>query len=321
MEQVTRPLRIATLDVAVAQQSRLGRLLEFPYEFVAPGAARQAVDAVVALRFGKAEAERYSTRLLHLPGAGADAVDLQALEPGCSVCNVFEHEIPVAEFVMTAILNHTVQYGQLLKSFDANHWKESYAARRIHAEVFGKTLGLIGYGHIGRAVSQRAKAFGMRVHAVSNSGAAPEADWAGKASQLGEMLPLVDFLLIACPLTAETRGLIGATQLAMLKPTAVLINIGRAQVVEEEPLYEALASGRLGGATLDVWYDYPAPDRSDARPSRFPFGELSNVHCTAHSSAWTQELFERRYAVIADNLTRLQNGLPLRNVIFDGTPA
>ncbi len=102
----------------------------------------------------------------------------------------------------------------------------------------------------------------------------------------------------------------------MLKPTAVLINIGRAQLVDEAALYQALSSGRLAGATLDVWYDYPTPERPAARPARFPFESLSNVHCTAHSSAWTQELFERRYAVIADNLSRLQRGLPLRNVIF-----
>jgi phosphoglycerate dehydrogenase-like enzyme len=321
VEPLTHALRIATLDVALAHQTRLGKLLEFPHEFVSPAESRQQVDAVVALRFGAPEAAKFSTRLLHLPGAGADAVDLKLLDPGCKVCNVFEHEIPIAEYVMVAMLDHTISYGRLRTEFDATHWDKTYAARRTHGEILGKSVGLIGYGHIGKAVAQRAKAFGMRVLAVTNSGLADGADWAGRASQLEEMLPQVDFLIIACPLTSLTRGLIGAAQLAALKPDAVLINIGRAQVVDEKSLYEALASGRLGGATLDVWYEYPAPDRSDSRPSRFPFHELTNVHCTAHSSAWTQGLFQRRYAVIADNLTRLQRGSELRNVIFDAPPA
>jgi phosphoglycerate dehydrogenase-like enzyme len=316
MEQITAPLRIATLDVALPQQSRLARLLDFPHEFVAATESLQSVDAVVALRFGNPQAQSFSTRLLHLPGAGADAVDFASLTRGCNVCNVFEHEIPVAEYVLTAILSHTIGYRQLQDAFDANRWKETYAARRTHGEVFGKTLGLVGYGHIGQAVTERAKAFGMRVHAISNSGIAPGADWAGNASQLAQLLPAVDFLVTACPLTPATHGLIGAGQLAMLKPTAVLINIGRAQLVDEEALYQALSNRQLGGATLDVWYDYPTAERPDARPARFPFDTLSNVHCTAHSSAWTQELFERRYAVIADNLSRLHRGLPPRNVIF-----
>jgi len=316
MERLKSVLRIALLDVVKPQQQRLARLLDFPHEFVAAAETRQKVDAVVALRFGRAEAERYSTRLLHLPGAGADAVEMQALESGCSVCNVFEHEIPIAEYVFAAILEHAVGYGRLCKAFAAGRWNETYAARRTHGEIFGKTLGLVGYGHIGKAVAQRAHAFGMRVHAISNSGNAPGADWAGRTEQLAQLLAQSDFLVIACPLTDKTRGLIGATQLAQMKPTAVLINIGRAQVVDEEALYRALASGRLAGATLDVWYEYPVAGQGEAKPSRFPFHELANVHCTAHSCAWTEGLFERRYAVIADNLTRLQRALPLRNVIF-----
>jgi phosphoglycerate dehydrogenase-like enzyme len=101
-----------------------------------------------------------------------------------------------------------------------------------------------------------------------------------------------------------------------MKSTAVLINIARAQVVQEEPLYRALAERRIAGATLDVWYEYPTPGALEAAPSRFPFWELENVHCTAHSSAWTRELFERRYAFIAENLDRLRRGQPLQNVIY-----
>lgn len=315
MESLKDAMRVALLDVAISQAPRLSRLVGFPLDVVKPADGRQTVDAVIALRFGRTEADRYLTRLVHLPGAGADAIDTAVLAPNCTVCNVFEHEVPVAEYVLTAILDHALSYGKMTRDFSSDRWSETYSTRRPHGEIRGKILGLLGYGHIGKAVAQRARAFGMAVHAISRSGRAAEADWSGDASRLHEMLAVVDFLVIACPLTADTRGLIGARELDLLKPSAVLINIGRAQIVEEEPLFRSLEAGRLAGATLDVWYQYPAAGDVHARPSRFAFDRLPNVSCTAHSSAWTEELFERRYAVIADNLTRLREDRPLRNVI------
>ncbi len=245
----------------------------------------------------------------------ADQVDLRALPPGCCVCNVFEHEIPLSEYILAAILDHAIDYCAMCATFDPERWPEIYARRRTHGEIHGKTLGLVGYGHVGSALALRAKAFGMRVHAVSASGRAPGADWSSPVAALHDLLPAVDYLVIACPLTPQTRGLIGASELALMRPSAVIINVARAQVIEEEPLFLALESGRLAGATLDVWYQYPAPETPAARPSRFPFHQLHNVRCTPHASAWTEELFARRYAVIADNLHRLRFALPLRNVI------
>jgi phosphoglycerate dehydrogenase-like enzyme len=313
---MSAPMRIAVLDVAKPQEPRLGQLLEFAHEFVEPSATRQRVDAVIALRFGRDEAARWSMPLLHLPGAGADAIDMSMLDPGCVVCNVFEHEVPMAEFVLAAVLDHTLRYSAMRREFDPDHWVESFGSRRVHGEASGRTLGLLGYGHIGKAVAERAKALGLKVLAISHSGNAPGADWAARPDELHRMLPQIDFLVIACPLTPETRGMIGAAELALMRPSAVLINIGRGQIVDEEPLFRALESGRLGGATLDVWYEYPTPADPDVRPSRFPFERLPNVHCTAHSSAVTREMFDRRLRFIADNLRRLRDALPLHNVIF-----
>jgi phosphoglycerate dehydrogenase-like enzyme len=310
-------MRVAMLDVAKAQETRLGEMLDFAHEFAAPAPAlRQRVDAVIALRFGKEEAARWSMPLLHLPGAGADAIDMSVLDAGCVVCNVFEHEVPMAEFVLAAVLDHTLRYSAMRREFDPDRWAECFASRRVHGEASGKTLGLLGYGHIGKAVAARAKALDLRVLAISHSGNAPGADWAARPGDLHRMLPQIDFLVVACPLTPQTRGMIGAAELALMRPGAVLINIGRGQVVEEEPLFRALESGRLGGATLDVWYEYPTPANPNPRPSRFPFERLPNVHCTAHSSAWTQGMFDRRLRSIADNLRRLRDALPPRNVIF-----
>lgn len=319
MEPLAAPLTIGLLWPPQGQKSQLAGLLDFPHRFLVPAARRQAVDALVSLRFGQEEAARFEPRLLHLPGAGADAVDFALLDPGCTVCNVYEHEIPVAEYVMAAILNHATGYPDMIRDFTSAGFGRAYASRRQHAEIHGKILGLIGYGHIGSLAARRAQSFGMQVHAVSRSGRAPGADRAETIAGLHAMLRTADFVVIACPLTEETRGLIGRAELAAMKPTAILINIGRAAVVEEDALYDALAQQRIGGATLDVWYQYPTPEAPDALPARRPFESLPNVHCTVHSCAWSREMIERRLAVIAANLKRLHSGLPLLSVIRPGS--
>ena len=141
----SRPLRIALLDVARPQASRLSALLDLPHQFVDAKDTPQIVDAAIALRFGHAEAKLFEPRLLHLPGAGADQVDLAALPAGCIVCNVFEHEIPLAEYILAAILDHAIGYSSMLATFDSERWPEMYARRRTHAEIHGKILGLVGY--------------------------------------------------------------------------------------------------------------------------------------------------------------------------------
>jgi phosphoglycerate dehydrogenase-like enzyme len=309
------PLTIATLWPPDSGESRLAPLIDFPHRFVAAEQRCQSVDALISLRFGREEAARFAPQLLQLPGAGADGVDLSLLAPGATVCNVYEHEIPVAEYVMAAVLNHATGYPDMIRSFTSAGFGRTYAARRQHGEIHGKTLGLIGYGHVGKLVARRAQAFGMRVHVVSRSGHAPEADRADRIENLPAMLRDVDFLVIACPLTDETRGLLGRAELAAMRPHAVLINVGRAAIVDEDALYEALAARRLGGATLDVWYHYPTSEAPDILPSQRPFEQLPNVHCTAHSCAWTREMIARRLRAIAGNLKRLYLGQSLANVI------
>lgn len=129
-----------------------------------------------------------------------------------------------------------------------------------HGEIHSLTLGLIGFGRIGRTIARRAASFGMRILAVDQF--ADAADGLAEAilppDRLPEMLAQADFVVIACPLTDRTRGLIGAAELAAMKPTGVLINVSRAPIADEEALYGALQRRIIGGAVLDVWYGYPA---------------------------------------------------------------
>ena len=257
-------------------------------------------------------------RLVHSPAAGLDGVDLAAVPQGCRVCNVFEHDIGVSEYVMAAMLYFTIGLVSKSERFRSGSWTDSpRVGAPFRPELAGRTVGLIGYGHIGRAVARRAKAFGLRVMALARTrrDLDPPPDWLGEPAELPALLEAADFVVIACPLNEATRGLIGGSEFAHMKPDAVLINVARGPIVDEDALYEALASRTIRGAVLDVWYRYPEPGAAAVRPARRPFHHLDNVVMTPHCSGWTEGLMERRFAVIIDNIQRLRDGRPLLNQV------
>lgn len=271
-------------------------------------------DIVVSLRLRRDGGPLPAMRMLHVPGAGLDGIDMAQIPHGTVVCNVFEHEGPIAEFVLASILEWTIGLAGLARDFDDRTWSDTYRRRRPHGEVQGKILGLIGHGRIGRAVADRARALGIEVIAVDAAVTEPS-DGLLPPQRLSELLAAADYLAIACPLTDETRGLIGAAQLAAMKPSAVLINVSRAEIVDEAALYAALSRNTIRGASLDVWYRYPKGSDDQVAPSERPFHALPNAICTPHSAAWTRELMLRRYRVIGENITALLTGGPLRNVV------
>jgi len=276
-------------------------------------------DVVVALRFRRPQGAP-PFALLHVPGAGLDGIDFAALQQGCRVCNVFEHEVPIAEYVLHAMLGWEIRPDTM--RFMAEGWGEAHRTRKPHGELCGKTLGIVGFGRIGRAIAQRAKAFGLTVIALNRTPevALPLADRAVGRAGLADLLAASDYVVLACPLTDDTQGMIDAEALAAMKPDAVLINISRAEIADEQALYRALSEKRIAGAVLDVWYRYPADAGDHPAPSRFPFLDLPNVVATAHSSAWTTALAGRRYRLIAENIHRLAAGDPLLHQVWPQSP-
>jgi phosphoglycerate dehydrogenase-like enzyme len=313
-------MRIALADIARAQADRLRRRLpDAELVELADGAPRIGeVDVLIASRFSAADPGRFGFRLLQVPGAGLDKIDLAAVPPASWVCNAYEHEGPIAEYVLSAMLDATVGLGGLAREIPEKGWARAYFSRRPHGELAGRTVGLIGLGHIGRAVARRAKAFDMRVTAVvarARQGQAEFVDRIATAEGLAELLAAADFVVVACPLSDATRGMIGADQLKAMKRTAVLINVARAEIVVEQDLFAALAAGALAGAVLDPWYRYPADAGDPTEPSRFRFASLPNVRMTPHAAGWTDGVWERRADFFADNVTRLKAERPLRNVV------
>jgi phosphoglycerate dehydrogenase-like enzyme len=273
-----------------------------------------AADVLVTTRLTADEAARLAVKLVQAPGAGLDSIALDALPPDCAVCNVHGHEVPIAEFVLHAVLEHRLGSAAHAWPLDAQHWPAAFLQRPRHREAAGSTLLVLGFGHIGREIAQRAKACGIEVIAVTRKGAAePMADRTFAFADLRAALPLADTVVLCCPLTDATRGAIGAAEIACMKPDALLINVARAEVAQEAALFEALREQRIARAVLDVWYAYPRAGDTALAPSRLAFHTLPNVRCTPHVSGWTESLAPRRYQLVAQNIQRLADNLPLHN--------
>jgi phosphoglycerate dehydrogenase-like enzyme len=256
-------------------------------------------------------------KLLQLPGAGTDEIDFSRVPAGTAICNCFEHEIGIAEYVLGAMLEWTIGLRRMEHQFRQGNWTGSYLCGPRHGELYGKTLGIVGYGRIGREVARRARPFGMRVIVCTRTPQPDElADRVDGMQRFDELLAESDFIAVTPPLNEQTRGLFDERALAAMRPTAVIINVARGAIIDERALYHALEQRRIGGAILDVWYRYPSQGQPEGpRPSSYPFQELDNVLMTPHASAWTDGLLPRRNGAVAANLNRLARGEPLINVV------
>lgn len=260
-------------------------------------------------------------QLFQIPWAGYEFCRPSSMPAGVPVCNCFEHETGIAEYVLLAMLEWQVGLRTMDARFRAKGWDgHGPGMSHFHGELKGRTLGILGYGHIGREVAMRARAFGMRCLGTRRQAdiTPPELDWLGTTDDLPRLLAESDFLLIACDLNKATRGLIDAAALASMKPDSVVINVARGGIINETALFEALRERRIGGAVIDVWYNYPKPDEVEPWPANLPFHELDNVILSAHECAWTHELIERRWDFVATNLERVAAGEPPHNIVFHG---
>ena len=218
------------------------------------------------------------------------------------------HIQPLAEFCAMAILMFSRNLHHMLAMQQEKRW-ERFAA----TDLIGRTLGILGVGKIGSEVARFARAFGMRTIGTKRyiDGIDPASlhlDRLYAPEQLNDVLCQSEFLVIATPHTSETERMLGATELAMLPRGAVLINIGRGAVIDQQALIAALQSGHLGGAALDVFEHEPLPTES-------PLWTLANVLISPHSASTSDRENERLTDLLCDNLRRYLDGRPLRNVL------
>jgi phosphoglycerate dehydrogenase-like enzyme len=258
-------------------------------------------------------------RLVQSVATGVDLFDLAALPRGVAVCNAFGHETAIAEYVLMTMLALHHRLFEISSEFrERASWRTSWVEGGApHGELRGSTLGIVGYGRVGREVARRASPFGCRILAANRSPRAPEAgvERVYPLSELDHMLPECDTIALCTALGPETAGLIDARRLALMKPAAFLINIARGHVIEEDAIYAALHDRKIGGAALDVWWDYPNAAEPNRRGSRHPFHELPNVILTPHNSGWTSGMVRRRWDEIAENIGRFVRGEQLINLV------
>lgn len=185
----------------------------------------------------------------------------------------------------------------------------------VTEELHGATLGLVGFGASARCLATRARALGMRVIAVDEreiilpDQEAYDLAFAGGSERLGKLLAQSDYVSVHVPLLPSTRGLIGARELGLMKPTACLVNVARGPIVDEEALAEALRAGTIRGAGLDAFGTEPLP-------AGHPFLELPNVIATPHLAGFTDGTMRRRNAAAAENIRRFAQGLPIQYEVF-----
>ena len=218
------------------------------------------------------------------------------------------HARPLAEFCALAMLAFSRGLFTMLEAQRRQHWE-----RFAGTDLLGKAVVIYGHGSIGEEVARASRALGMRTIGVKRSvqGQDPEAlqvDELHPASGLRALLPRADFLVLAAPHTPETEGAIGRTELALLPAGAVLVNVGRGALVDEEALVEALRSGHLGGAALDVFREEPLPKGS-------PLWTMPNVLVSPHSASTSDRENARLTDLFCRNLRRFLAGEPLENVL------
>jgi phosphoglycerate dehydrogenase-like enzyme len=218
--------------------------------------------------------------------------------------------VPMAEHTIGLILALARNFPDTLRQQERAIWSQQnlWDKPQHLAEVNGTLLLIVGYGSIGREVAKRAQALGMHVWGVTRSGKG-DATYAEKivaSTQLHTVLPHADYVLLCAPETAETNSLIGAEQLAQMKRSARLINVGRGSLVDESALISALETGALAGAALDVAQTEPLPATS-------PLWHAPNLFITPHTSALSDRLWPRETAMLVDLLERWFDGRELFN--------
>jgi phosphoglycerate dehydrogenase-like enzyme len=264
-------------------------------------------------------------RWLQLHSAGANHIlDNPIIKSDVAITTVSGiHATPIAEYVFASMLAFRWRVPQWTQCQREAKWPSNRWDLYARPELRGSTLGIVGYGSIGREVGRLGKAFEMRVLALRRSPGQAEQGYAVERTgdpagaiperfytpgQLHEMLPDCDYVVISLPLTPETRHFIGEAELKAMKPSAYLVNIARGPIVDEQTLIRALREAWIAGAGLDVFEREPLPDDS-------PLWTMDNVLISPHVAGFTPRYDERAAALFAENLNRYMAGRPLLNLL------
>lgn len=248
--------------------------------------------------------------LVQLLSAGADGIDFTAIPRRLVLAsNVGAYAEPMAEHVLAMTLSLAKRLPLRHAELAAGRFDQSYSLT-----LKGAVCAILGYGGIGAATARLLRPFGARIHAITRSGRTSDpVDWAGTLDDLDEVLAVADVVVVCLPLTVATRDLIGARELALMKPTAILINVARGAIVTEAPLYEHLRSHPDFSAGIDAWWE--EPDSGGPFHAGHPFLALPNFIGSPHNSGIVPGTLEGAARLAAQNVLRYFHGEALTGVV------
>ncbi len=302
-------------SIEVPQQARGDGTTKAPPELL-----NEIADAEVYVGFGMQREAFLAARQLRWVHSGAAGVGgilfPEMLDSDVILTNSAGiHAAPLAEYAIGAMVYFARGFDIAVAGKAERAWRHPVLAGTESPlrELGDRTVGILGLGGIGEAVGRRAAALGMRILAIRRT-ARPGPDWIDRIlrpEQLGELLAESDYVVVALPETEATRNLIGAGELAAMRPGSVLINLSRGRIVTEPDLIESLRAGHLRGAALDVFATEPLPASS-------PLWDMENVLITPHTGAVTDRFWDRETALIETNIRHYVAGEPLVNQVAKG---
>jgi len=278
------------------------------------------VEVIVATRLSPEVARAApKLKLLQKTGAGVDDMPFDALEEETLMANTSgSNPVPLAEGAVSLVF-------ALAKKVIQRHgtFMEGRGVGR-GVLLSGKKAGIVGFGSIGREVGRMLQCMGMEVLAVKRSrddelAEAMGLEHLGTPDDLIHVMSESDFVVVTAPLTPETKGMIGEEELRAMKASAYIVNVARAAIIEEEPLYRALSEGWIAGAAIDVWWTPhfwdPLWNKEGKPASEYPFWELPNVICTPHSIVSSDSRSDAGLKIIVENILRVRHGEPPVNQV------
>ncbi|HDD55387.1 MAG TPA: hydroxyacid dehydrogenase [Chloroflexi bacterium] len=234
--------------------------------------------------------------------------------PDLTLHNLHHNAAPVAEMAVALLLaaaKRIIPFDQALRK---NDWRLRYQPPETILLERKRAL-ILGYGEIGRRIGTALEGLGLEVVFIRRRAGADQEPGIYPPSALEELLPEVDFLVLALPLTAQTEGWIGEKELRLLPSSAVLVNVARGKVIDEVALFKALSEKWIFGAGLDVWFNYPGSreERGSTPPGEYPWGDLDNLVLSPHRGGLVRETEGLRMSALAELLNQAARGLPLSN--------
>jgi len=278
------------------------------------------VEVIVSTRLSPVVAENApKLKLLQKTGAGVDDMPFDALKPETYMANTSgSNPLTLAEGAVALVT-------ALAKRIVPRH-NEFHVGRGSKRGVLWheKTAGILGMGSIGVEVAKMLKGLGMKVIATRRSKDEKlreelGLEWLGDKDDLDQLMRGSDFLVVTIPLTPDTRGLIGEHEIRQMKQGSYLVNVARAAIIQEKPLYDALKDGHLAGAGIDVWWQPhfwdPLWNIEDKPASEYPYWELDNVICTPHNIGSTDYQSDASLEIMVENIIRIRDGKPPINQV------